>query len=165
MIRMYVCIYVYIYIYTHYIYIYIYIHIHTHASCRSPWHVEIPPLMSRIGPWAEADKSWISVCGVGAPRTLLLETFFLKRDAVVFLSKILRVCGFDTIGILLSRGENPQHTGSSPGFSTWIILVCKILVWRMAEPFGKTMRSGNICWPSKRDPMWKPHLAPQELTQ
>ena len=41
--------------------------------------------------------------------------------------KSLYVYGFDSVGVLLSRGERPQHAGHSPGSSIRRILVCRML--------------------------------------
>ena len=47
-------------------------------------------------------------------------------STAVFRAKILRAYGFDTIGILLSRGEINQYTGNTPGNLTRRISVCGI---------------------------------------
>ena len=47
-------------------------------------------------------------------------------------SNILHVCVLDAIRILLSRGEIPEHTGSSSGNSTKRISACKLLPESMA---------------------------------
>lgn len=41
-------------------------------------------------------------------------------------------CGFDSIMILSERGEIPPNKGNSPGCLTQRILVCELLVWKMA---------------------------------
>ena len=59
-------------------------------------------------------------------------------------TKILHVDGFDSVRILLSRGDPPQHTGDSPANSTQRISVWKMPVWRKG-PLVNRVRVGPGC--------------------
>ena len=51
-----------------------------------------------------------------------------NKHAAAFRTKILHVYGFDPVSVVFSRGEIPQHAGSSPGSSTRRILDSKMLI-------------------------------------
>ena len=70
----------------------------------------------------------------------------VRRGTAILRTKILHVFALDSIRILFSRGEIPQHLGNSRGCSTRRILICEMLALKMAV----WDRAGNRVWDGAR---------------
>ena len=116
-------------------------HLMTYEYCRLPRSYCQPLSLSDMG---------LAPASFEVSRGVLLAW-----GTAVFRAKIPRVYWLDSVKSLLSRGEITWHTGNSPGDSTRIILVRRIIVWPMAASMA-----AHLHWPAMEHVM--PHGAARE---